>query len=374
MTDQEIRAVFDELRRIGVDLERPPGLALGTGFRGGEFLTWLRALPDALGHELFVDLLNAHVVTAAPLPGPAESAKTASGELPPFLTCATLDQLEAAIDVLVEEWDPLGARLGELSRESVDQHAFDLMNGILMIGGADVERRVAKMLGSVEEHEFGVRPSPVQQRRYLARRLMRVAIDHPSPPPDEQDLRAVADNTSRRDVSSSDKRPQSAGVSARARPNRVELGPRGDEPPALDPQASCSQCGATGTVAVVMREIEPLVSRYCAVCWRGGAREKYLTRMPPAVDTSTPQGKIAVFEYMRSMAREQQRYAASALWEDTLYFVRGWLTPNEHETTPARERELERVASGLRDRAPQMYGPMPPEIEAFIRQHAPPPA
>ena len=66
MTDDEIRDVFAELHRVGVDLAQPPGLALGTGFGDGEFLAWLRALPDALGHDAFVARLAAHVSAAQP--------------------------------------------------------------------------------------------------------------------------------------------------------------------------------------------------------------------------------------------------------------------------------------------------------------------
>ena len=66
MTDDEIREVFAELQRVGVDLGRPPGLALGTGFRDVEFLAWLRALPDALGHDEFVARLSEQVSAAQP--------------------------------------------------------------------------------------------------------------------------------------------------------------------------------------------------------------------------------------------------------------------------------------------------------------------
>lgn len=346
MTEQEIRAVFDELRRIGVDLERPPGLALGTGFRGGEFLTWLRTLPDALGHDLFVDLLTAHVVTTAPLHAPEKTAPTASTPAS-FLECATREQLEAAIDVLVDEWDPLGARLGDLSRADAAQTAFDIVNAILADGDAGIEGRIASAIGQVEEQEFGIRPSPAEQRRYLARRLIGVVIDHPAP--NEQQVCTMP-----------------GGLS-----NSVELGPRGDEPPALDAEASCSQCGTTGTVAVVMRDIEPLVSRYCVDCWHS-VRDKYWMRTPPTVDTSAPEGTIAAFDYMRSMALDQARYAASALWEDTLDIVRASLTPNDRDTVSDHERQLGHLADELLEQASKMYGPMPPAIEAFVQQYGRP--
>jgi hypothetical protein len=348
MTEQEIRAVFDELRRIGVDFERPPGLALGTGFRPGEFLTWLRALPDALGHDPFVDLLKAHVETAAPLPAAEKAARTAStSTLASFLECATREQLEAAIDVLVDEWDPLGARLGDLSRADVAQTAFDIVNAILADSDAGVERRIASAIGHVEEQEFGVRPSPAEQRRYLARRLIGVVIDHPAP--NEHHVRAMPGGSS----------------------NSVELGPRGDELPALDAEASCSQCGTVGTVAVVMRDTEPLVSRYCVDCWHS-VRDRYWVRTSPTVDTSTPEGTIAAFDRTRSMALDQARYAASALWEDTLDFVRASLAPSDRDTVSDHERQLGHLADELLKQAPKMYGPMPPAIEAFVQQYGRP--
>jgi hypothetical protein len=370
MTDEELRDVFAELRRVGVDLERSPGLALGTGFRDGEFIAWLRTLPDDLGHDAFADRLDAHVVAAAPLPPSASLQGTDTPRPPSFLECATLEQLEAAIDVLTEEWDPLGARLGKLSREDVEQFAFDIMNTILAFGGNGPEKRVARMLGSLEEREFGVRASPVLQRRYLARRLMGIVVDHPSPPAEHGiwnptnavDIDAPPNHTER----------HANGRTVSATASRVRLGPRGDEPPALDPNAVCGQCGTTGTVAVVMRGSEPAISRYCIDCWRG-VRHTYLSPRLPA-DTSTPQGTIAVFDYMRSMMRERPRYAASALWEDCLDFVRAALSSNEAGAPSDRERRLRRVASDLLSRAPKMYGPMPPEIEAFVRDYTSPPA
>jgi hypothetical protein len=370
MTDDEIRDIFVELRRVGVDLERPPGLALGTGFRAGEFLAWLRALPTELGHGAFVDQLNAHVEAAAPVP-PRATSQPAEPLHPPSFECATLAQLEAAIDILTQEWDPLGARIGQPSREDVGEHAFGLMNTILGSAGADHEKRVAKILGSLEEHEFGVRPSPVQQRRYLARRLMQVVVDHPSPPaePDFWKPANAADvEVSRR----TERHGNRQSVHATVRSNRVALGPRGDEPPALDPNAVCTQCGIIGTIAVVMRDREPALSRYCIDCWRG-VRDRYLKLMPSA-DTSTPQGTIAVFDYMRSAMRERVRYTASALWEDLPDFTRAAIASSGDETVGADERHLQQLASELLEHAPKMYGRMPPEIEAFVRDHTSPPA
>jgi hypothetical protein len=363
MTEQEIGAVFDELRRIGVDLERPPGLALGTGFRPDAFLPWLRDLPDALGHDAFVERLDAHVAAAAPIDQAENPAATEPGRRGSERWVPTREQLEAAIDVLTEEWDPLGARLGDLSRDDVADYAFDALLGVLSPGGRDTERWVAKMLCSVEQHVFGVRPSPAAQRRYLARRLMQVAKQHPTAVHDDPWVALEGGNGS-----------ASSGTPTRKQTtsNRVELGPRGDEPPALDPHAVCSRCGAVGTVAFVTRDVEPLVSRYCADCWRHVRGNRRL--WPPDVDKESAAGKIAIFDYMEEMMGDPWRSSGSALWDDAVELIRKVLaSPDDgSERGTASNAYLAAVAREYVEHAPEMYGPMPPEIEAFVRQHASP--
>jgi hypothetical protein len=120
-----------------------------------------------------------------------------------------------------------------------------------------------------------------------------------------------------------------------------------------------------------MRDIEPLVSRYCVDCWHS-VRDKYWMRTHPTFDTSTPEGTIAAFDYMRSAALDQARYAASALWEDTLDFVLAALKPNDRDTASDHERQLGRLADDLLQQAPLMYGAMPPAIEAFVQQYGRP--
>jgi hypothetical protein len=202
---------------------------------------------------------------------------------------------------------------------------------------------------------------------------MQVVVDHPSPP-DGPDFWKPANATDleTKVPTHTERSGNRRSVHATVRSNRVALGPRGDEPPALDPNAICTQCGTTGTIAVVMRDGEPAMSRYCIDCWRG-VRDTYI-KQPPVVDTSTPQGKIALFDYMRSKMRERVRYTASALWEDLPDFTRAAIASSGDETAAGHERHLQQLASGLLEQAPKMHGRMPPEIEAFVREHAPPPA
>jgi hypothetical protein len=183
MTDDEIRGIFAELRRIGVDLGRPPGLALGTGFREGEFLTWLRSLPDDLGHDAFVDELTVAIHAAtfdvvlddgAPLPLPRRYFPT-------------IEQVHAVVHILLREWDPLGARLGELTRDDVAVPAFNAVTAILQDGPTRaVEVGIAANLRMMEQEVFGVRAAPLIQTRYLVRRIMQAVADNPGPPDDRE--------------------------------------------------------------------------------------------------------------------------------------------------------------------------------------------
>jgi hypothetical protein len=372
MTDEEIRDVFVELQRIGVDLAKPPGLAVGTGFGDGEFLSWLRTLPEGLGHEEFVGRVHEHVSSAQPnvdviVPG-AEPAR-------PHRQWPTVEQMHAGIDILVREWDPLGARLGQLAPEDVMQQAYNALRAALSgdTPGA-IERRIAGMLGVFEREVFGVRPSPREQRAYLARRLIRVIADNPGPRHEDDPWEEL-----RRTTEASRQAAIAAGmvVAKGTSRRRVALGPRGDEPPALDPKAACTECGAIGTVAVVVREAEPLVSRYCPECW-SAVRDKYWetfrrTRSISPDEARTAEELIGVFERLRARTlfhtRERPRYVSSALWEDQLPFIVAALDDGDDKLD--RERHLQRLAREIAGQASRMYGPMPPEIATFVQRYGP---
>jgi hypothetical protein len=359
MTDDEIRDVFAELRRIGVDLGQPPGLAIGTGFRDGELLAWLRHLPDNFGHDAFAERLREHVVAAAPNAS-APSPKHEHRLWP------TVEQLNAGIDVLIAEWDPLSARLGDLSREDVSTHAFNALGAILRSpSDAASERRVAAMLGDVETEVLGVRRSPIEQRRYLARCLIQVVVDHPGPEHDANPFAADA-------ALSPAHARASGGVRVRGRKrNFVEIGPRGDELPPLDAAAACTECGSIGTIAVVMREIEPHTSRYCLPCWtnvRGRYWHDWLAEANGEKDK--PESMIRKLEAVFASQRERVRYAASAMWDDRLIMFRRMINAAEDEPSEKRQRDLRWIANQLARMEPTMFGPMPADIRAFVDEHA----
>ena len=367
MTDDEIRDIFAELRRVGVDLGRPPGLALGTGFREGELLAWLRGLPDGLGHERFVEGLNAFITAATP------NVVADDGEPvpPPRRYAPTIEQVHDACDILSREWDPLGARLGELTRDDVAVPAYNAVNAILRGGPTrDVEARIAATLRGTEREVFGVRAGPLLQTRYLVRRIMQAVADNPGPPHEFDPFERLRDEALQADAAEA---AASGGRERQSRRRTVSIGPRGDEPTPLDPNASCSECGATGTVAYVTRDIEPRLSRYCVECW-SKVRHKYDWFAESSHETDSPEAMIAAFERIYERVREPWVSAGSALWGDQILWIKQLLEPNENVTPADRETHLKWLATELMNRAPRMHGPMPPDIEAFVQQYGAPDA
>jgi len=207
LPDDEIREIFAELRRVGVDLGQPPGLALGTGFREGELLVWLRGLPDGLGHAAFVEELTAFITAATPNVLLVDGVPVPS----PRRHSPTVEQVHAACDILSGEWDPLGARLGELTRDDVAIPAYNAVNAILRGGPTrNVEARIAANLRGTEREVFGVRASPLIQTRYLVRRIMQAVAENPGPlhqfDPFER-LRSEAEATAAAEPAAADGRP-----------------------------------------------------------------------------------------------------------------------------------------------------------------------
>jgi hypothetical protein len=378
MTDDELRAVFEELNRLGADLSQPPGLALGTGFGdAATFVAWLRTLPDDVGHAEFATRFKAYVMEAEPNAGARLPRKADGG---PHRFWPTVEQMHAAIDVLVREWDPLSSRLGELTREDLAYHAYNALGAVLRGDDPErIERLVASKLAEVEREVFGVRPSPREQRRYLARRLIRVVVDHPGEEQDE-DPREVF----RRAVNASMEIARSEGRLQETRTATgggvtVCFGPHRDAPPSFDPVAACSECAAIGTVAVVGREIEPRYSRYCPSCWEK-VRRRYWDRSPfagyrTAESASTPEEIIGALDRAGDTllfeARERIRLVGSSLWTDQAPLIEMQFAPNADEPALDREQRLKQLARGLVARTPTMFGPIPPTIEAFIREHTP---
>jgi hypothetical protein len=76
-----------------------------------------------------------------------------------------------------------------------------------------------------------------------------------------------------------------------------------------------------------------------------------------------------MYDEMEWQAREQPRYVASAMWDDALPFLRASLGSGSYESSADREGYLRSLADEVVQLAPMMYGPMPTDIETFVREH-----
>jgi len=336
VTERDTAAILLELRRIGVDVANLPDALVATGFRSQSLLEWLRRLPSELGTDELLRLLDERAVFAL---AASEHAGSASPLLPEFDALLprqwwpTAEMLEAAIDVLVNEWDPIGVRLGSVPSEDFGEYAFHFVSRFLDPGAPDdCLTRVDALISAVEHGMLGLRLSPDVHRRYIAARLRQVVLRYP---PSQHPFRRP---------------PKSFAISILT---EADLPPA---PPALDPEGVCGRCGAFGTVARVTFDAQPpRTSRFCAPCW-AEARLEYrsLDRSP------SPNDGVRVIS------------SESRSWDDTIDFLRLVITAKDD---PERGKEitpelLHQFASELAADADKMDGPMPAEVEAFIREQA----
>ena len=183
MTERDTAAILLELRRIGVDVASLPDRLVATGFRSQSLLEWLRELPSELGSDELIRLLDARAAFAL---AASEHAGATSPLLPDFDESLgrqwwpTAEMLEAAIDVLANEWDPIGVRLGSVPREDIGEYAFHFVSRLLDPWPVDdCLTRVVAVINAVEHGVLGLRPSPDVHQRYLAARLREIVRRHP---------------------------------------------------------------------------------------------------------------------------------------------------------------------------------------------------
>ena len=141
-------------------------------------------------------------------------------------------------------------------------------------------------------------------------------------------------------------------------------------PPALDPEGVCTRCQALGTVArVTVGSTPPRSTRFCASCWKQIRSEYMSIDGPEPAPRKTARDQIAFMD----RAQEPPRSVESRSWDDALDFLNLMMSAREDprhaaSITPAMLAEL---ATEIAAEADGMDGPMPPEIEAFVRQYAP---
>lgn len=341
--EEQTASILLELRRIGVDLASLSEPLVGTGLRASELLRWLRAIPDNAGEEDLRRRLAEHARSAATRPVEVRwrvERPRPAHRGPRERWWPTQSLLDAGTDLMMEEWDPFGVRHAGVDRQAVAEFVFHFFGPLLAPNGRiDPVTHTTEMIASAERDHLALTPSPEPHRRYLAHRLRELVERYPVPP------RTYV--------------PPSGMVIVRV---------PSPGPPPLDPEGVCVRCHAFGTVACVttMQTPRPTSVRFCAACWREVRRE--FVRDP----LDRPKTAADQIAWLDSTNRPPVS-VNSRSWDDTLHSLQMLeFIARRDENQPAAEREtvLSQFAAGLLEREHTMDGPMPPEIEAFVNQHA----
>jgi hypothetical protein len=241
----------------------------------------------------------------------------------------------------LEEWDPFGIRLAGTDREAIAMFAFHFLGPLIAPNGVvDPITHTSEMIASAERDHLALKASPERHRRYLATRLREVLDKHPVP---EMQQRA----------------PSGAMF--------VVVG--GDVgPPPLDPEGVCAGCHAFGTVArLTTMSSPPRSARYCEACWKEVRAEQNSRLKLP----TTAAEHIARLDRMG----EPPTSGFSRSWSDTVEFLEQVATMVSDDQEPDSDREvrLTEIARDLVKLDDKMAGPMPPEVEGFVKRYAAPP-
>ena len=349
MDEQRTAAILVELRRLGVDLGLLEGPLVGTGLRASELLDWLRAIPDDVGAGEVLRRLDEHAqasslrpldVSWPAVPPPSPHRYRRERWWP------TQELLDVGTELLLEEWDPFGVRLAGTDREAIAMFAFHFFGPLLTPNDSvDPIGGTAMMIGSVEQDELALRPSPESHRRYLARRLAELVVQYPV--------------------------PRLAETRAQSRPVVVMRPPPQGAPPALDPEGVCARCHGFGTVARVTTVEEPAgwTKRYCAACWPVIRAEDQRRHTLP----TTAADHVAFFDAFSDGSIRPPTETESRCWDDVRDLIEMFTTraPDDSPPTTAALEHSAELARNIIVREPGMDGPMPPDVAAFIQQHAP---
>ena len=343
MTEERTAAILLELGRIGVDFSSLPAPLIGTGLRGSEMLEWLRAIPTGIGTIELFRRLDEHARTHAHRP--IEVKWRREPPRAPYRTARerwwpTQSLLDAGTDLLIEEWDPFGVRLAGTDREVIANFTFHFFGTLLSPSGhIDPITHLSEMIASAERDHLALTPSPEPHRRYLARRLEELVSRYPVPP------RLVRDRAS-----------AVIGIGASTRAG----------PPPLDPEGVCVRCHAFRTVACVTISYEKPVSvRYCAACWLEVRHE--FTFQPNREEPPTAAEQIQRLDRMDRPPTSVD----SRAWIDKIEVIDEFKTHlKQHDEDDEALAVLSKFAAHLVEADERMDGPMPPEVESFVRQHA----
>jgi hypothetical protein len=342
MTEPQIAAVFAEFRRIGLDPDSISAPLIVTGFTRRSLIEWLRQIPTGVGAQELDRRLAVHAREALV----RADAAGASAEYDPERVDPTPNDgqirwwpatlvLDAGIQVMAEEWDPIGVKIGSVLPEDLGEYTLQLFGPLLHRSPyGDPFEQPATVIASIE-CALGLRASPEIHRRFLAARLREILATRPLPV----------------------REPRPIGQAA-----SVVIGTNETAPPPLDPEGVCVRCQTFGTVARVTTKSEPpRMLRFCGRCWRE-VRSVYMS-----TDTDSPAPEVFGLEPSRS--------ASSRSWNDVVDFVRLVLHARRDPVRGAEITDdlLAQLAGEIATDADTMDGPMPHEIDLFLREFAPSP-
>jgi hypothetical protein len=342
MSRENTAAILSELRRVGVEVDALPAPLVGTSLRASEVLAWRREIPSDAGVDELIrrlderraravedHIVNAHWMIEGPHPRLRPPRKR---------DWPTQPLLDAGTALMIEEWDPFGIRLGARERETVAMFVFHFFGPLLAPNGLiDAITHTTGMIASAERDRLGLTPSPEPHRRYLAVRLRELVDQYPVPPVNEWPPSAV-----------------------------VVVGYDGSGPPPLDPEGVCARCQSFGTVArTTLQTKPPTFTRYCGPCWREvRAEHMAFHQRPPRIAAE----HVVYHNRMRRLPMSWE----SRTWDDVLEMLE--MVDASRPLDENEAAQLAELAAELWRFEARMADPMSPEVEAFVHNHAPPPA
>lgn len=135
-----------------------------------------------------------------------------------------------------------------------------------------------------------------------------------------------------------------------------------DDTDPRDPTARCDRCGSRGTVARAVRHSEPpLVFRYCSSCW------------PAAQEDLEARQRDELERWEEAQGASFAWSSASRSWHDVRRFLTLIAQPAKGGRAPT-PTDFEAIAAGIRSKASEMDGPVPPDIQGFLDKYSPPAA
>jgi len=152
-----------------------------------------------------------------------------------------------------------------------------------------------------------------------------------------------------------------------------------DDTDPRDPAALCDRCGRRGTIARAVRHSQPpLEYHYCGTCWPA-AQKELESRQREEVE-QWQKALRASFDMRNRDAGGQSAplppptwSTGSRSWYDTRRFLELIAQPTKGGPAPTLTI-LASIAADIREKAVEMDGPVPPDIEDFLAKYPPPAA